>query len=291
MPTSRSPPAVVDRAAALLGEREVGIEELLVSLADERRRLESERARLAEARREAERAQAAAEAQAETLKRRLRELHLQSHDEAIEALKAARAELERLRAGRRRVKDPEAAVDAAARSIRAHAPERAADGAPVREEELAPGMRVVVAAWGGEGVVVAPPERGRVLVQAGALKTTVAVEALRRPVGPAPRPSRAAPRPVAAGEQAEAAPVALRTPESTLDLRGERVDDALALLDKFLDQALTRGADAVFVLHGHGTGALRQAVRQELGRHPAVARFGPAAPEQGGDAVTAVELR
>ena len=46
----------------------------------------------------------------------------------------------------------------------------------------------------------------------------------------------------------------------------------------------------MFLLHGHGTGALREAVRKELARSPYVARFGAGEPEQGGDGVTVVWL-
>jgi DNA mismatch repair protein MutS2 len=87
------------------------------------------------------------------------------------------------------------------------------------------------------------------------------------------------------------ATTAVRTADNTLDLRGERVDDALGRLDKFLDDVLARSQDVAYVLHGHGTGALRAAVREHLAGHPAVARFAAAEPAEGGDAVTAVHLR
>jgi DNA mismatch repair protein MutS2 len=57
-----------------------------------------------------------------------------------------------------------------------------------------------------------------------------------------------------------------------------------ALLDAFLDRMLAAGEPAGFVLHGHGTGRLKDAVRAHLAAAPYVARAAPAEPEDGGDA-------
>jgi DNA mismatch repair protein MutS2 len=58
----------------------------------------------------------------------------------------------------------------------------------------------------------------------------------------------------------------------------------------FLDRALNDGARTVFLLHGYGTGALREAIRKELARSTYVARFRAADPDQGGEGVTVVWL-
>jgi DNA mismatch repair protein MutS2 len=81
-----------------------------------------------------------------------------------------------------------------------------------------------------------------------------------------------------------------RTPDATLDVRGERVDDALAALDRFLDDSMRHSRDVIFVIHGHGTGALRNAVRQHVGSHPAVSEFRPGEQAEGGDGVTVAWL-
>lgn len=83
---------------------------------------------------------------------------------------------------------------------------------------------------------------------------------------------------------------AIRTSGNTLDLRGERVDEALARVDRFLDEAALGGDAVVFILHGFGTGVLRKAVRAHLKKSPYTRRSRPASPEQGGDAFTAVAL-
>jgi len=68
------------------------------------------------------------------------------------------------------------------------------------------------------------------------------------------------------------------------------VDEALLKLDQYLNEAFLAGLSTVRVIHGKGTGTLRQAVRQELGSHPLVKSFRLAALEDGGEGVTIVEL-
>jgi DNA mismatch repair protein MutS2 len=83
----------------------------------------------------------------------------------------------------------------------------------------------------------------------------------------------------------------VRTHGNTLDLRGERVEDALDLVDAFLDRMTREGEVAGFVLHGHGTGRLKTAVREHLARSSYVERSHPAEPDDGGDAFTLFWLK
>jgi DNA mismatch repair protein MutS2 len=100
----------------------------------------------------------------------------------------------------------------------------------------------------------------------------------------APPGQRAPSRPRGRPGPSLAQPV--RTEGNTLDLRGQYVEDALPLLDAFLDRLLSEGDPAGFVLHGHGTGKLKAAVRDHLKASTYVDRSAPAAPEDGGDAFT-----
>ena len=80
----------------------------------------------------------------------------------------------------------------------------------------------------------------------------------------------------------------LSTPE--LDLRGMRAEEALVRLEEFLDKVVRDGLSSVRIIHGRGTGALRQAVREHLPGHPLARSFAPEPPERGGDGATVVEL-
>ena len=75
-----------------------------------------------------------------------------------------------------------------------------------------------------------------------------------------------------------------------LDLRGARADEALAVLDRYLNDAAVAGIDRLRVVHGKGTGALRTAVREMLASHPLVREQVPASPNEGGEGATIVRL-
>ena len=75
-----------------------------------------------------------------------------------------------------------------------------------------------------------------------------------------------------------------------LNLIGKTTDEAVELVDKFLDEALLNSLNEVRIIHGHGTGALRKAIAELLADHPHVARFALASPEHGGGGATIVEL-
>jgi dsDNA-specific endonuclease/ATPase MutS2 len=81
-----------------------------------------------------------------------------------------------------------------------------------------------------------------------------------------------------------------RTVASSLDLRGARVDEALDALSRYLDDAALAGLDQVTIIHGLGTGALRDAVRAHAGSHPLVRSFRPGERGEGGDGATIVRL-
>jgi DNA mismatch repair protein MutS2 len=125
------------------------------------------------------------------------------------------------------------------------------------------------------------------LVRVGTLKLTVPLSQLRQPGTQAPKPK--APRQTE--PQRPTTPRAeeplVRTESQTVDLRGKRVHEAEILLEPELN--LQRGP--LWVIHGHGTGKLREGVHQILERHPRVARFELAGSSDGGNGVTIVFLK
>jgi DNA mismatch repair protein MutS2 len=76
----------------------------------------------------------------------------------------------------------------------------------------------------------------------------------------------------------------------SLDLRGARVEEALTALERYLEDASLAGLARVTVIHGLGTGALRDAVRTDSAAHPLVRTVRPGERGEGGDGVTVVEL-
>jgi DNA mismatch repair protein MutS2 len=80
------------------------------------------------------------------------------------------------------------------------------------------------------------------------------------------------------------------TLENELHLRHLTLDEALPKLDKYLNDAFVAGLYQVRIIHGKGTGTLRQAVRKILDKHPLIESYRPAGYGEGGEGVTIVEL-
>lgn len=81
------------------------------------------------------------------------------------------------------------------------------------------------------------------------------------------------------------------SPGIELDLRGQRADDALDAMERYLDSAYLAGLPFVRIIHGKGTGKLRQSVRETLSHHPHVKSFDSGGDKEGGEGVTVVKLK
>jgi DNA mismatch repair protein MutS2 len=81
------------------------------------------------------------------------------------------------------------------------------------------------------------------------------------------------------------------SPGMELDLRGQRADEALDQLERYLDAAYLAGLPFVRIIHGKGTGKLRQAVRESLAGNPHVRSFEAGGVSEGGDGVTVAKLQ
>jgi DNA mismatch repair protein MutS2 len=79
-------------------------------------------------------------------------------------------------------------------------------------------------------------------------------------------------------------------PSIEFDMRGWRVDDVVPELERYLNDAYMANLPFVRLIHGKGTGALRQVVREELATNPLVSAFRSADAREGGDGVTIAEL-
>ncbi|KMT22643.1 Smr/MutS family protein [Clostridium cylindrosporum] len=78
---------------------------------------------------------------------------------------------------------------------------------------------------------------------------------------------------------------------SSMDLRGYMVDEAIYEIDKYLDDAFLAGYDAVQIIHGKGTGALRKGVQEHLKRYHYVKSMRRGGFDEGGAGVTVVEIK
>ncbi len=82
----------------------------------------------------------------------------------------------------------------------------------------------------------------------------------------------------------------ITAPPIELDLRGCTGEEALSRLERYVDEAYRANMPWVRIIHGKGSGVLRQVVREAVQRHPLVASFRPGEEGEGGDGVTVVYL-
>ncbi len=169
----------------------------------------------------------------------------------------------------------------------------APDGGPL-ETPPRPGMQVHVQTLGRTGEV--KQVRGKqVDVQLGAMTFAVDVSDLRRPAGGAPQSSPShkgpAPRKPLPMRKTPAAEPRSSDPSQEIKLLGMTVEESLAELDRFLDRTAMAGFSIVRIVHGHGTGRLRDGVRRFLRGHPHVESFRKGDSHEGGDGATVVTLR
>ena len=155
-----------------------------------------------------------------------------------------------------------------------------AAAADVRPDEIEVGSRVTVGTLGLEGIVVElHGKHAEVDVRGKRLR---AVLRDLRPIGgppPAPRVNVTVDLQPRTGSLTE------------LNVIGHTVDEALARLEKFLDETMTTDMRELRIVHGHGTGQLRRAIASYLKEHPLVAGFKTAPQNQGGGGATIVELK
>ncbi|HTH65970.1 MAG TPA: Smr/MutS family protein [Gemmatimonadales bacterium] len=134
---------------------------------------------------------------------------------------------------------------------------------------------------------------GDLVIEAGALRIVVsraAIAAIIEQQSTARPPDR--PRPTGSPLGTIGSPDRPTTvAETEVSLRGLRADEAEAVLERALDAAVLDDLPFLRIIHGKGTGALRDLVQRILQRDPRVARFGLAPANQGGSGVTVVELR
>ncbi|GAC1596750.1 MAG: hypothetical protein NVS4B10_05980 [Myxococcales bacterium] len=160
------------------------------------------------------------------------------------------------------------------------------------EAAIVEGGTVKHARLGSEGVVL-EVHGDEATVQLGALRSRVKLAELvpvaRKARAQTPAFRKSARQKMARAEAASAQPLTARTP--TIDARGKHVDGAIPALELELDHFLRSGEETVHVVHGHGSGALKAAVREHLARSPYVARVRPAEAQEGGDGVSVLTLR
>jgi DNA mismatch repair protein MutS2 len=300
------PAEVVDSARTLVDPADVEVEHLLAGIQHDRAAAAADRAEAGRAAEDArkllerrERQVAAVEQEREAIWRRARQ-------ESEAMLAELRREIQReLAAARAAGSDRAAVQEVAARAaelVPLAAPEsrqwsrvRTAPAAAPAAPALRVGARVGVPALNTRGTVRGLSVDGRKAeVDVGGLRVRVKAGELVAPdaVDDEGGGGRGVAADVASISYvpAPALPSATKAVPLQLDLRGQRAADAVEEVERYLDDAYLAGLPAVRIVHGHGTGAVRKAVRDRLSHHSLVRSWAPAERNQGGDGATDVQL-
>ena len=292
------PDFIIEDAKKRLSEQDVSFEDLLSDLEASRRTIEKEQEEIAAYRREAEALkQKAKESQAKLDEQRdriLREANEKANailreakevaDETIknfrkfgrENISAAEMEKERDRL-RRKINDT-----AAASSLKAQKPKK-----KYKPSDFKLGESVKVLSMNLTGTITSRPDsKGNVTVQMGILRSQVNISDLEIIEEPSPY----APKKLKHSSKGRIGMSKSLSVSPEINLLGKTVDEAVAELDKYLDDALLSHLNTVRVVHGKGTGALRKGIHEYLRRQKHVKSYHLAEFGEGDAGVTIVEL-
>ena len=286
---------ILDEAVRLVDRKERAVEQLMEELQETRRRLDEDARRiavlLAEAESSARMQKALVTQQAETERETRKTARKKITDELLKARTEVQVVLDELKTDRKLVKARAAkerlvAIEGAMQSQMA----QAGDYRPV--EELQVGDRVEVMNLGAVGVLLENPAgRKRVKVRMGEKEVSVLLSDLSGLTGEAEEVSSHATGGKPTGGGRQAVPLRIQDASTVVDVRGRTAEDAQEALVACLDQALMDGVPVVRIIHGHGTGRLKQVLRDYLKESPYVAAFRPGERAEGGDGVTVVSLK
>lgn len=277
------PEEVLSRAKVLLGSAGSAFAGVMEELNRRRAELEHEVTEAASLRRAAAQTKTELDIQRNELEQQKKTLKERANAEVRAQVAAVRRELgqlvEQYRQDRR--KESISHFESTAKALeQAAAP---ADMVIPSLSDLSIGSTVMVRSLAREAQVIAiDQQRHKVRVRAGSLEIEVPLDGLAS----MPGQSRHKPSP----PQLRGPRIEEENMADQLNLIGQRVDSALDQLERFLDHAVLAGIREVRIIHGVGSGALRQAVREALERHPNVIHFRTGEPHEGRNGATVVSL-
>lgn len=276
------PDAVLARAKEHLRPSESTLERIIADLERERRSVEEERRRWEALRSEAEEAAAAQKEGAARWAMSEKEIQKKIRQKIADTVAEARGEIAALVASLKEKRDP--ALIKKGSSVLAEIEKKAAETAPRKGPSggvLRPGQQVEIIPLGRRGYLLdSPAGSKKVRVQIGNQILSVSpdsIEGVIEEKGEEPSPAPAF-KPAHSGGAA-------------LDLIGKRVEEALEILERFLDRAILGNEREIRLVHGHGSGKLKKALREYLQASPYVSGFRPGDIIEGGDAVTIITLK
>ncbi|MBE0480173.1 MAG: endonuclease MutS2 [Dehalococcoidia bacterium] len=281
------PPAVIDVARQMIGAGTQEIEALLADLMMEKQRLESIRAKLEAEKANTEKTRRHWEEALTALREEEREVMLEARDRVAEETAALQKEA-RLAARELRKARSRENLERAEKALSGLRQQTKNLAVKLKAEQLPPqpitgrvnvGDDVWLPEIGTWGTVLLINEQENELeVQIGQTRLRTSLDGARKAESP-PRKSVGAQRVIRRR-------VASVSPSLELDLRGKRAEEVVPLLERYLNDVSLASLGRVRIIHGVGTGTVRQIVRDALASHPLVKSFQPGEAGEGGNGVT-----
>ena len=301
------PEEIIESAKQIVGTDYVNMDKYLLDIARDRRYWENKRMQIRQKEKKLENTLQEYENDAQNLRERRREILADAKEEArkiiegtnaaiertIHEIRKAQADKEQTRELRRKLRDEQAESQAAEtehpllkKAPKAKKPKAAA---PVSDSKrpIAEGDYVKLEGQNVPGKVLAI-EGKDATVSFGMLKTKVKLNRLTHTLQK-PQSGVSAPTQVAIASQEQQRERRLEFKQE-IDVRGMRADEALQAVTYFIDDAIRFSCSRVRILHGTGTGALRQAIRQYLSTVNGVSRYADEDVRLGGAGITVVTL-
>jgi len=286
---------IIDAARSELDPTELHAEDLLDEIHRQRDLARENYEASEKARREAEAARQKTSARLAQLEADKNAILQKAEGQAEAELEALRAELEKMRREMARMKEPAEKTEQVTQLLEnlavveekqeKKAKKQARAPRPRRPEgQIQVGEKVLVRRLGTEGTVMSVDPEG-LEIQVGMLRLRVRPTDVDRRVAVV---EPVAVEKLAAVVTGRTALPTVDSPGLELDLRGQRVDEALDALDSYLERGFTAGLIFGRIIHGRGTGALRQAIREALRQSSYIKRWESGGEKEGGDGVSVV---
>ncbi len=283
-------PEVVEEAKIQVGEATDEVNQVIAGLEAQRRRQETKAAEAQSLLQQAERLYKEVSAKAASLEERESSLRASQEIAVQQAIAQAKGEIaqviRRLQKGTPTAQEAQQATNALNQIGQLYQPTAPAKPKAGFMPKIGDRLRVPKLGQIAD-VIAAPNEDGELSVRFGLMKMTVKLQDVESLDGQKPEPVvKAKPAPAPVTPPPQSVPE-IRTSQNTIDLRGKRVADAEYILDK----AISEATGPVWIIHGYGTGKLRQGVHAFLQQHPRVNNYEPAEQADGGTGVTVAHIK
>ncbi len=296
------PESIISYARAEINPSELRADKLLDDIRKERNRTSREREKSEKARKRTEAVNQELEARLAAIEEERRQVVARAHAEAELEVEILKSNLESLKREMKKLRQPidaltklEEKIEKVEQKITGPVERNTTSNQTLPVGNLKLGEKVILKNLGSEGIVSALGQND-VEVQIGSLRVRAKLNEIARKGEQQPeaeitkKPAKGLPSKENKTQPAKKLNLQA-SPGLELDLRGQRAEDALEKLEKYLDQAYVSGMPYVRVIHGKGTGKLRQEVRAAMQHHPHVSSYEEGLPNEGGDGVTVAKIK